>query len=164
MIIKRFLALKIYSLFFIFTVLQFNNASGQIIIEEEPNRLYYEFAVKRITNFWEMKNFRDVFHKDKYWMGKNRISGSLSYNTGRVLIGTNGHTKEEWRQALAFSTRVRFWEQFSFNTTFFYDFNKKATARWTSDYSYTIGRYNWKPNKFNYGYENYLNKIGRAHV
>jgi hypothetical protein len=140
-----------------FTIAGLNKTVAQIVIEEEPNRLYYEFAVKRITKFKDMKNFRDVFHKNKYWMGKNRISGSLSYNTGRVLIGNNGHTHEEWRQALAFSTRLRFWEQFSINTTFFYDFNRKATARWISDYSYTIGRYNWKPNKFNYGYENYLN-------
>lgn len=148
---------KIFHWGFFLIVLQFNHLNAQIVIEEEPNRLYYEFAVKRITNFWEMKNFRDVFHKDKYWLGKNRISGSISYNTGRVLIGNNGYSQEEWRQAIGFSTRLRFWEQFSVNTTFFIDFNKKATARWISDYSYTIGRYHWKPNKFNYGYENYLN-------
>jgi len=90
-------------------------------------------------------------------MGKNRISGNISYNTGRILISDKDGIREEYRQAMAFSTRVRFFEEFSFNTTFFVDFNKRAAARWISDYSYTLGRYTWRPNKFNYGYENYLN-------
>jgi len=33
----------------------------------------------------------------------------------------------------------------------------KAAARWFSDYTYAIGRYNWRPRRFNFGYENYLN-------
>jgi hypothetical protein len=131
---------------------------SQIRIEEEPEMLYYDFAQKRITKFRDMRNFRDVFHKNKYLMGKNRILGNISYNTGGVLITDDkGNSRREYRSAIAFYTRIRFWEQFSFNTTFFIDFNKKATARWLSDYSYTIGRYHWKPRKFNYGYENYLN-------
>jgi hypothetical protein len=154
---SRLLSL-IYLLFFFSTLFRFNQVGAQIVIEEEPKRLYYSFAIKRITNPKDWKNFRDVFHLDKYLMGKNRILGSVSYNTGRVLVtNERGEPMSEYRQALALSTRIRFWEQFSINTTFFIDFNKRATARWTSDYSYTIGRYNWKPNKFNYGYENYLN-------
>lgn len=134
-----------------------NNLSSQIVIEEEPKRLYYEFAIKRITDVRQMRNFRDVFHKDKLLMGKNRILGSVSYNTGRVLVTNNkGESTQEYRQAIAFNTRIRFYEQFSFNTTFFIDFNKKAAARWISDYNYTIGRYNYKSKKFNYGYENYM--------
>lgn len=130
---------------------------SQIVIQEEPKRLYYDWATRRITNFWEMKNFRDVFHKNKYLMGRNRIMGNISYNTGRVLIADDHSIHAEYRSALGLYTRIRFLEEFSINTTFFIDFNKKATARWTSDYSYTIGRYNWRPNKFNYGYENYIN-------
>jgi len=103
-----------------------------------------------------MKNFRDVFHVNKYLMGKNRIMGNISYNTGRVLISDSKESHAEYRSALAFYSRIRFFEEFSFNSTFFIDFNKKAAARWISDYSYTIGRYNWRPNKFNYGYENYM--------
>jgi len=146
-----------YLLIIFFTVFQFHKTISQILIEEEPKRLYYNFAVKRITKFKDMNNFRDVFHKDKYLMGKNRIMGGISYNTGRVLISDNGKTRAEYRNAISFTTRIRFWEQFSVNTTFFIDFNKRAKARWISDYSYTIGRYTWRPNKFNYGYENYLN-------
>lgn len=148
--------------FFIFIS---ENSFSQIVIEEEPKRLYYSFAQKRITKFSEMRNFRDVFHLDKYLLGKNRILGSVSYNTGGVLItDDNFKTYREFRQAISFFTRVRFWEQFSFNTTFFVDFNKKATARWISDYSYTIGRYHWKNRKFNYGYENYLNNKYRDNL
>lgn len=155
---KTALKFKVHILLLLCSVLLVNRYSAQIIIEEEPKRLYYEFATKRITKFSEMKNFRDVFHKDKLLMGKNRILGTFSYNTGRVLVtGKDGKTTGEWRQAIGIYTRIRFFEQFSLNTTFFIDFNKRASARWTSDYSYTIGRYHWKPNKFNYGYENYLN-------
>jgi hypothetical protein len=130
---------------------------AQIILQEEPNRLYYDFTSRRITKFKDMRNFRDVFHVNKYLMGKNRIMGNFSYNTGRVLIADEHTIQAEYRQALGIYTRIRFFEEFSFITQFFIDFNKKATARWTTDYSYSLGRYNWRPNKFNYGYENYMN-------
>src|SRR5205814_5999313 len=37
------------------------------------------------------------------------------------------------------------------------DFNKAAAARWIADFTYSIGRYNWRPYKLNFGYENYQN-------
>ncbi|MDF2448429.1 MAG: putative exported protein [Bacteroidota bacterium] len=163
MLLNYFLSFERYSLRSVFfTILFFillsrPRVSAQIVIEEEPKRLYYEFAIKRITDPKQWKNFRDVFHKDKLLMGKNRILGGISYNTGRVLVtGSDGKTKEEWRQAIAFNTRIRFYEQFSFNTTFYVDFNKRAHARWISDFSYTLARYHYKLYKFNYGYENYM--------
>lgn len=150
-------SIKLYILVVTFLMSQGYKLSAQIVIEEEPKRLYYEFAIKRIKDPKQWKNFRDVFHKDKALMGKNRILGGISYNTGRVLVtGSDGKTKEEYRQAIAFNTRIRFYEQFSFNTTFYIDFNKQARARWISDYSYTLARYHYKLYKFNYGYENYL--------
>lgn len=162
-LIKTFLYYKYSSLtrIHIFAIITFiiatHNVSAQIVIEEEPKRLYYEFAIKRITNPKQWNNFRDVFHKDKLLMGKNRILGGISYNTGRVLVsGKDGKTKEEYRQAIGFNTRIRFYEQFSFNTTFYIDFNKRAHARWITDFSYTLGRYHYKLYKFNYGYENYM--------
>ncbi|MES2567798.1 MAG: hypothetical protein V4565_13075 [Bacteroidota bacterium] len=148
---------RICNISIIVFLFQINQLYAQIVIEEEPKRLYYEFAIKRIKDPKQWKNFRDVFHKDKFLMGKNRILGGISYNTGRVLVtGLDGKTKEEYRQALAFNTRIRFYEQFSFNTTFFVDFNKRAHARWISDFSYTLARYHYKLYKFNYGYENYM--------
>lgn len=137
--------------------LGFYCAEAQIIINEEPNRLYYDFTARRIKKFKDMRNFRDVFHVNKYLLGKNRIFGNLSYNTGRVLIANEREIKAEYRHALGIYTRFRFFEEFSVNSTFYVDFNKKAVARWTTDYSYAIGRYNWRPKKFNYGYENYIN-------
>jgi len=130
---------------------------GQIILQEEPNRRYYDFAARRVTKFKDMRNMRDVFHLDKFLMGKNRIMGNFSYNTGRVLIADERQMYSEYRHALGIYTRIRFYEEFSFITQFFIDFNKRATARWTTDYSYALGRYNWRPKKFNYGYENYMN-------
>jgi len=152
LLFSRICLLIIFSFFFCT-----NFVFSQIVIEEEPNRLYYEFVIKRIKDPKQWKNFRDVFHKDRALMGKNRILGNISYNTGRVLVtNEKGEFKEEMRQAIGFNTRIRFYEQFSFNTTFFIDFNKRAHARWISDFSYTLARYHYKANKFNYGYENYM--------
>ncbi|MDQ3047709.1 MAG: hypothetical protein M3R27_09195 [Bacteroidota bacterium] len=130
--------------------------NAQIEVEEEPKRLYYE-RLRRVEKFRDMKDFRDVFHKDRYLMGKNRISGNISYNTGRIVVNDGREFRNEYRSALGFYTRIRFFEQFSINTTFYYDFNPRAAARWTSNFTYAIGRYNWKPNRFNFGYENYIN-------
>jgi hypothetical protein len=140
-----------------FTILSLSQKlTAQIEVEEEPKRLYYE-RLRRVDNFWDMKDMRDVTHKDRYLMGKNRISGNITYNTQRIVLDDGKELHNEYRSALGFFTRIRFFEQFSFNTTFYYDFNPKAAAFWTSNYTYSIGRYNWKPYRFNYGYENYLN-------
>lgn len=104
-----------------------------------------------------MKDMRDVFHYDKFLLGRNRISGNISYNTGRVLVDDGKEIHEEYRNAIGFFTRIRFLEEFSVNTTFFKDFNPRAATRWISDFNYSIGRYNWRSKKLNFGYENYIN-------
>ncbi len=144
--------LIIFSIFF-----HANRAPCQIQLDEEPKRLYYEYT-GRVKKFKDMKDFRDVFHYNKLLLGKNRISGNISYNTGRVSIEDSDRIiHNEVRSAIGFFTRIRFFEQFSFNTTFYKDFNPRASAMWTSNYTYSLARYNWKSNKFNYGYENYVN-------
>lgn len=129
---------------------------GQIRTNEEPKRLYYE-RTARVKKFKDMKNMRDVLHVDKLWMGKRRFSGSISYNTGRVIIDNGTEKNTEWRHAIAYSIRYRFFEEFCLNITFFNDLNKNASAPWIGDYSFGIGRFNWKKRKLNFGYENYGN-------
>jgi hypothetical protein len=130
---------------------------SQILADEAPRPLYYE-RTQRITNFWKMRNFQDVFHSDKYLLGRDRFSGNIAYQFQRVLISDDSKGQDfQYRSAMSFFLRWRFYEQISVNTTFYLDFNKKAAARWISDYTYTIGRYNWRPYKFNFGYENYQN-------
>jgi hypothetical protein len=141
----------IYSLFFLNCFV-----SAQIIVDEPPRPLYYERTM-RIKKLKEMRDMRDVFHYDKFLLGRNRITGNISYNTGRVLVDDGKEIHEEYRSAIGWYTRIRFFEEFSFNTTFYKDFNPRAAARWTSNYTYALGRYHWKPGKFNYGYENYIN-------
>ncbi len=148
--------MNIYLVVFFSIVFQLQNAIGQIEVEEEPKRLYYD-RTRRVEKLKDMKDMRDVLHKDKLLMGKNRISGSISYNTGRILIDNGREKHYEIRSAIGYFIRIRFFEQFSLNATFYQDFNPKAAARWTSNYTYSIARYNWKPNRFNFGYENYIN-------
>jgi hypothetical protein len=142
-------------IFFAFT--QADRLTAQIIIDEEPKMHYYENTTPRVKRFRDMKDMRDVLHKDKFLLGRKRILGNISYNTGRVVIDDGEQKHDEYRSALAFFLRVRFLEEFSVNATLYKDFNKKATAHWIEDYTYSIGRYNWRPGKFNYGYENYIN-------
>lgn len=147
----------IFVLIIFSALFQINSGVAQIIVNEEPKMLYYERTHERIRNVRKMKNFRDVFHKDRYFLGKNRIIGNVSYNTGRILIDDGKLIYQETRQAMAFYTRIRFFEEFSFNTTFYKDYNPNALARWIADYTYSVGRYNWRAHKFNYGYENFIN-------
>jgi hypothetical protein len=147
---------KIYSFFTLILLFLINDAAAQIVVDEAPRGLYYA-RTARIRKFKDMKNMRDVFHCDKYLMGRNRISGSSSFNIQRVIIDNGIRRKTEFRSAMSWFTRFRFFEEFSFNSTFFIDFNQRATARWIADYTYSIGRYNWRPRKFNFGYENYIN-------
>jgi len=146
-----------FFLIIVFFVLVELKLVSQILVEEPPNMRYYEMTHERITNFWKMKDMRDVTHKNKYLMGRNRISGNISYNTGRVVIDDGKEKQNEMRSAIGFFGRVRFFEEFSANATFYKDFNPRAAARWTSNYTYSIARYNWKPKTLSFGYENYLN-------
>jgi hypothetical protein len=130
--------------------------NAQIVVDEAPRGLYYA-RTARVKKFRDMKDFRDVFHSDKYLLGTNRISGNIAYYFQRIVLDDGLKKYDEYRSALGFFTRVRFFEEFSFNSTFFVDFNKKAAARWISDYTYSIGRYNWRPYRFNFGFENYTN-------
>lgn len=153
---KKYLAVKL--LLIIFFTVPFNvcESFSQIVVDETPRGLYYN-RTARVKKFKDMKDFRDVFHNDKLLLGRNRIMGNISYNFGRVILSDGPKVYGEYRNALGFFTRIRFFEEFSFNSNFYLDFNKKAAARWIADYNYSIGRYNWRPNKFNYGYENYIN-------
>jgi hypothetical protein len=130
--------------------------AGQIIVDEPPRPVYYE-RTKRVTNVLKMKDMRDALHSDKLLLGQNRISGNISYNSCRVQENDGISVRNEIRSALGLYTRIRFIEEFSLNTTFYKDFNPVAAAPWISDFTYCFGRYNWRPNKFNYGYENYVN-------
>jgi hypothetical protein len=147
---------KFYFLFFISVLFLANDLCAQlIIIDEPPVQRYYNLTTPRITKFKDWRDMRDVLHYDKYLLGRGRIMGNISYNTGRVLLeGENHAVRSETRQAIAYYTRIRFLEEFSVNSTFYKDYNPRAAAPWVADYTYAVGRYNWKNHKLNFGYEN----------
>jgi len=124
------------------------------LLNEMPRGMYYE-RTARIKKFKDMKDFRDVFHNDKFMLGDNILSGSISHNTGRVIIDDGISRGKEFRHQMGFFTRLRVVEEFYINTTFYKEFNKSANLPWISDFTYTVGRYNWRPRTWSYGYENY---------
>lgn len=141
---------------FCFFLFLLNHTTAQILVDEAPRGLYYN-RTARVKKLKDMKSFKDLFHSDKYLLGQNRISGNIAHNFQRVIIDDGVRRKPEYRNATSFFFRWRFFEEFSLNTTFFADYNKKAAARWIADFNYTVGRYNWRPRRFNFGYENYVN-------
>jgi hypothetical protein len=131
-------------------------ATAQIIDPSSPQDRYY-MRKARVTKLKDMKDFRDVFYKDKYLLGRNRFSGNFTYNWQRVILSDYPKLESQYRSALSLFLRYRIFEEFYVSGTFYYDFNKQAAARWVSDFTYSIGRYNWRPYKLNFGYENYQN-------
>lgn len=129
---------------------------GGLVITDGPIGKY-DITLRKKDNFWEMEHFGDVFHSRKFLLGQNRISGNISYNWGRVMLRDSTGYHATYRNAMSFFTRIRFFEEFSLNTTFYRDFNQRADVPWVGDLSYAIGRFTWRPNKFNYGYENFAN-------
>lgn len=147
-------SVKIFLVFMI--LIQFKCTEAQIFIEKGV-RPIYSTRVMRIKSFKDMENFGDVFNTRKALMGKDIFSGNISYYWGRVVLKQDEPRQIEWRSALGFYTRIHIVEEFSLNTTFFLDFNKKAVAPWTSDFNYSLGRFNWRSKTFSYGYKNYEN-------
>lgn len=154
---RSFFPLNLHLFFLLTILLSCLKMPAQLIADEAPKDRYY-MRKARVTNFWQMKDFRDIFYLDKYLMGRQRFSGNLGYNWQRVLVADDGQNlKYEYRSAMSFFLRWRFFEEMSVNATFYADFNRRAAARWISDFTYSVGRYHWRPNKVNFGYENYQN-------
>jgi hypothetical protein len=145
---------KVTKLIILLTVLC-SSVRAQLVIDEIPRGMYYD-RTARVRKFKDMKNMRDVFHHDGFLLGRNRITGSISNNFGRLIVPENGRDVKRFRSTMCYFIRFRFFEEYSVNLTFFQDLNKAATAPWSPHLNYTIGRYQWRPRKFNYGYENYL--------
>lgn len=146
---------KFLILFSVFLLADSLSANAQIfLLNEMPRGIYYE-RTARVRKFKDMKDFRDVFHYDKLLLGDDIISGNISYNTGRVILNDEEGKRYVYRHAMGFYTRIRVVEEFFVNTTFFKDFNKEAAPHFMSDYTYSVGRYNWRPRTWSYGYENY---------
>jgi hypothetical protein len=143
-------------LFIFFSIIGIGDAAAQIIIDEPPKPLYYE-RTKRITKFKDWNDFRDMLHWNHMAMGRRRFMGSISWNTGRVVIEDNEHKIHSiTRSAMGYFIRYRFLEEFSVNATLYHEYNQKANVPWIADYNYSIGRYSWEDRKLNFGYENYV--------
>jgi hypothetical protein len=143
-------------LLFLLILAGWGSSEAQIFVEKGV-RPIYSTRVMRITKFKDMENFGDVFNSRKALLGKGIFSGNIAYTFGRIVLRQEEPQLIEWRSALSFYTRVSIVEDFSLNTNFFLDFNKAAVAPWTSDFTYSLGRFSWRSKSFSYGYKNYEN-------
>ncbi len=129
--------------------------SAQIItIDEMPRALYY-YRMKKLDNLKDMKNMKDIFHSDKYLMGRNIFSGNVSTNSGRVVVDNGQSLVNHYKLSVGLFLRTLIYEEFSLNTTFYKNFGNKESQIWLPDFTYSFGRYHWKPRTLNFGYENY---------
>jgi hypothetical protein len=151
----RFQCIIYLSLFSILCACFPQKSYSQIINLNEMPRYYDRTA--RIKKPREWVSMRDVFHSDEYLLGRRIFSGNISYNTGRVIINDGKSLHSVTRAQLGLFTRILIVEEVSLNTTFYKSFNTTANTQWISDFTYSLGRYNWRPKTINYGYENYIN-------
>lgn len=141
------------SLLIIFSFFPFINFAQIILLNEMPRPLYYE-RTPRIKKAKDWKCVGDIVHSDKYLMRYGVFTGSISQNFGRVIISESENI-QELRNSTSFFIRTRVVEEVYINLNFFYDWNKNAKVEWIPDFSYGFGRYNWRPQTWSYGYENY---------
>ncbi len=133
-----------------------------------------ESQPKKTAGEWQ--HVGDAVGSDKMLLGKNRLFANISYSMGRFInpAGLGNAVKQGeaqpveltenqpaqsrpmFRNALVLTTRARLFEEVYLSGTFFKNFNPNTIQVWTADYSYSLGRYNWRPNTFSYGYENYM--------
>ncbi|TVR81425.1 MAG: hypothetical protein EA412_02980 [Chitinophagaceae bacterium] len=107
--------------------------------------------------FKDYEHMGHVFNSNKLLLGENVFNGSFGYLFAGVPVQAESGFVREYRHAAYFSLRARMFEEFFVQTSLFKDFNKDAVQIWTADFYYSIGRFNWRPNTFDYGYENYVN-------
>ena len=109
-----------------------------------------------------VESFGDIFNSHKLLLGKNVISGNVTYLLGRTVFEYKSSKNQdsiryEFRNTISASLKIRFYKEFNLKTNFFYHLNRNAYQPWTADYFYSLTRFNWRPNTFSYGYENYAN-------
>ena len=141
--------------FLILWVFNIQLLSAQIITTDEMPRALYYYKMKKLDDLKDMKNMKDLFHTDKLLMGRNIFSGNVSTNSGRVVVDDGKVLKNQFKFSTGLFMRTLIYEEFSINTTFYKNTGAKAAQQWIPDFTYSIGRYHWKPNTWNFGYENY---------
>ncbi len=105
----------------------------------------------------ERLHMGDVFGSDHFLLGKGIISGAFSYTLGRMVFDEAGSVRKEFRNTLGASMRIHLFEEVSISGTFYKHLNPNAYQKWTADFFYSLKRFNWRPNTFSYGYENFAN-------
>lgn len=132
-------ALKHVCLFSIFMCLSANKAEGQ---QRPP------------TN----EHLGDVFNSEKFLLGKGVIRGDMGYFYNNIAFqDASGELFNYHRHAIRTNVNFVLWRQLEWRNTLFFDLAPSPTSPpWISNYFYQLGWYDWRPNTFSYGYENYL--------
>jgi hypothetical protein len=99
----------------------------------------------------------DVLNAHSFLLGKSIISGNFSYTLGRMVFDENGSVRKEFRNTLGASFKIKLIEEWSLNASFYKHLNPNVYQKWTADFFYSLKRFNWRPNTFSYGYENFAN-------
>jgi len=137
-----------YNLFkYIFFCLLLDAYSGHAQIAQDSTAL----------KIFPPQSMGDIFHSKKLLLGKGIFSGTISYNFNRSVFMDSADNKYRLQHSPGYSLKIKLYEEVSLSSTFFVQLNKKAVRPWTADYFYSLKRFNWRPNTFSYGYENYMN-------
>ena len=102
---------------------------------------------------------KGLVHKGKFKspFRERTFIGEIGFSGGRISY--NDKKTGEIRRVVRFTglvhLSINLFEEVYLRGTFFKQFQDENLPPWTSDYYYILERFNWRPNTFSYGYENY---------
>ncbi len=124
-----------------------------------PNKSVLAFNPLDYSIKYTPEEPKGIFHKGKDRMFPERtFIGDVGFSGGRISYNDKktGALRREFRFAGFVHLTINLFEEVYFRTTFFKQFqDAENLPPWTSDYYYILERFNWRPNTFSYGYENY---------
>ncbi|MBA3704897.1 MAG: hypothetical protein H0W84_03050 [Bacteroidetes bacterium] len=101
------------------------------------------------------QTIKDTTQTKKKYL-KNIVKLDIGLSSGRIgYSDEDGNTRYHTRLTGIFSFSVHLFEEVYVRGSLFEQVQNKNLPPWLADYYYSIGRFNWRPKTFSYGYENY---------
>lgn len=149
-------------------IMQAYSVSAETLLAENPFlkngihagqvlRIPFPEKEKKKKDSKELQSMGDVLGSNNFLLGKGIVSGNFTYTLGRMVFDEGGLVRKEFRNTLGASVKIKLFEEVSLNGSFYKHLNPNAYQKWTADFFYSLKRFNWRPNTFSYGYENYSN-------
>lgn len=88
---------------------------------------------------------------------KSMFSGNVGFQAGRLIYYDDQamENRTRFRGAFSATMNIRLYKELMISGTFFGNLNRQDLPPWVSEFFYSVKWFNWRPNTFSLGYENY---------